>query len=209
MVRIKICGITNTDDALRASELGAHALGFLFAESPRRVAPRAASRICRELPPLISRVGVFVNAPASEVEEIAGTCRLDVLQFHGHESADYCRSFARGPHRVMKAVRIGGRDDLAVLTEYDVDAFLLDTFVAGQLGGTGQTFDWELVREVAWRRPLVLSGGLTPENVGKAIELVRPYGVDVSSGVETEPGRKDPRLMKAFIEAALGADGAK
>ncbi|SHE74697.1 phosphoribosylanthranilate isomerase [Desulfofundulus australicus DSM 11792] len=203
MVRIKICGITDISGALAAAEAGADALGFVFAPSPRCITPVEARLICRELPPFITRVGVFVDAPLEEVRAVADYCGLDVIQLHGNEPVDYCRAVGR---RVIKAFRVGGelKIDPQAVSGYPADAILLDTFVAGRKGGTGQPFDWHLAAGLKLPRPLILAGGLTPENVGRAVELVRPYGVDVSSGVEMEgrPGKKDPEKIRRFIAAA-------
>ncbi|NHM27936.1 phosphoribosylanthranilate isomerase [Desulfofundulus sp. TPOSR] len=203
MVKVKICGITDISSALAAAEAGADALGFVFAPSPRRITPSQACRICRELPPFISRVGVFVDAPLEEVRAVAEYCGLDAIQLHGSESPDYCRSLGR---RVIKAFRVGDEIDPVELSGYPADAILLDTFVAGQKGGTGQPFDWQLAAGLKLSRPLILAGGLTPENVGRAVAIVQPYGVDVSSGVEKDgqPGKKDPDKIRRFIAAAKG-----
>ncbi|AEG15416.1 Phosphoribosylanthranilate isomerase [Desulfofundulus kuznetsovii DSM 6115] len=203
MVRVKICGITDISSALAAAEAGADALGFVFAPSPRRITPSQACRICRELPPFISRVGVFVDAPLEEVRAVAEYCGLDAIQLHGSESPDYCRSLGR---RVIKAFRVGDEIDPVELSGYPADAILLDTFVAGKKGGTGQPFDWQLAAGLKLSRPLILAGGLTPENVGRAVAIVQPYGVDVSSGVEKDgqPGKKDPDKIRRFIAAAKG-----
>ncbi|RKO66844.1 phosphoribosylanthranilate isomerase [Desulfofundulus salinus] len=203
MVRVKICGITDISSALAAAEAGADALGFVFAPSPRRITPSQACRICRELPPFITRVGVFVDAPLEEVRAVAEYCGLDAIQLHGSESPDYCRALGR---RVIKAFRVGDEIDPVELSRYPADAILLDTFVAGQKGGTGQPFDWQLAAGLKLSRPLILAGGLTPENVGRAVAIVQPYGVDVSSGVEKDgqPGKKDPDKIRRFIAAAKG-----
>ncbi|MDQ0285691.1 phosphoribosylanthranilate isomerase [Desulfofundulus luciae] len=203
MVRVKICGITDISSALAAAEAGADALGFVFAPSPRRITPSQACRICRELPPFITRVGVFVDAPLEEVRAVAEYCGLDAIQLHGCESPDYCRALGR---RVIKAFRVGDEIDPVELSGHPADAILLDTFVAGQRGGTGRPFDWQLAAGLKLSRPLILAGGLTPENVGRAVVTVQPYGVDVSSGVEKDgqPGKKDPDKIRRFIAAAKG-----
>jgi phosphoribosylanthranilate isomerase len=200
-VRIKICGITNLEDALIAVGAGADALGFVFAAgSPRRVTPDTAARIAGRLPPFVARVGVFVNESAEKVRETAALCGLDTLQFHGCETPAFCREFA--PLKVCKAFRVESAASLESLPDYPVDAWLLDSFVPGQAGGTGAVFNWDLAAAAQRHgRPLVLAGGLTPGNVAQAIEQVRPYAVDVSSGVEAAPGRKDPARVIAFCEA--------
>jgi phosphoribosylanthranilate isomerase len=197
MVRVKICGITNIEDALLAVKLGADALGFIFAESPRRVDPETVAGIVSQLPPFVSKVGVFVDEDKEMVAKIAHLCGLDTLQFHGVEPPEYC---ARFQEKVIKALRVKNAESLEVLSSYSVDAFLLDTHVEGVPGGTGITFDWSFAVEAKKYGRIILSGGLNPENVAEAIKLVRPYAVDVSSGVEMRTGKKDPEKLKAFIE---------
>ncbi len=199
MTRVKFCGITCLDDALAAVRHGADALGFVFAQSPRKIDPQRAREIIRRLPPFIITVGVFVDAPAECVQETALLCRLDAVQFHGRESPEYCRCFDR---KVIKAFRMGERADLQEIARYaDVDAFLLDSSAGG---GKGQRFNWDLARGIGGR--IILAGGLTPENVGQAIARIRPYAVDVSTGVEKCPGRKDPSRMKEFIARVRQCD---
>ena len=205
MVRIKICGITNPEDARLASELGADALGFIFhAASPRRVAPEAAREIIRQLPPLVLSVGVFVDEEAAVVRELAARVGLDWVQLHGRESPEYCVSLGR---RVLKGFRIENESSLGALAAYRdaVQAFLLDTYKAGQAGGTGETFDWKLARRAQEFGPIVLAGGLTPANVAQAIEVARPQAVDVASGVEAAPGKKDPEKLRAFFEKVVSS----
>ncbi|MDI6689713.1 MAG: phosphoribosylanthranilate isomerase [Actinomycetota bacterium] len=199
MVRVKICGITNLEDALLAVKLGADALGFVFAESPRCIEPQVAAEIIKAIPPFVSRVGIFVDEDETWVKTVATICGLDILQFHGSESASYCMQFER---KVIKAFRIKQFSDLDIFPGYRaVDAFLLDTFVEGRCGGTGKTFDWRIARKAKeFGKPIILSGGLNPDNVAEAIRLVKPYAVDVSSGVEKEPGKKDPDKLRAFFE---------
>ena len=199
MTKIKICGITNLDDALLAAKLGADAVGFVFhPESPRRVTLKQAAGICRELPPFVATVGVFVNATKHVVEQTLAECLLTALQFHGDEPPRFCRQFAA---RTIKAIQMQDEDSLRAAAEYDVDALLLDTYTETERGGTGRTFDWSLaVRASELEPPIILSGGLTTANVQEAIRKVRPYAVDVSSGVEREPGRKDPEKLRRFIE---------
>ncbi|HAW60161.1 MAG TPA: phosphoribosylanthranilate isomerase, partial [Actinobacteria bacterium] len=204
MVRVKICGITNIEDALLAVRLGADALGFVLADSPRKADPEMVREVSLLLPPFISRVGVFVDEDEAEVRKLASFCALDTLQFHGVESPSYCKEFER---KVIKALRVGVSSDLRALSEYPayggVAAFLLDTFVEGKPGGTGETFDWAIAREAKkFGKPIILSGGLDPDNVAQAIREVNPYAVDVSSGVESEPGKKDPEKMREFIRRA-------
>lgn len=200
MVKVKICGITNVDDALHAVACGADALGFVFYEkSPRCVTPESAQQIIAALPPFVTTVGLFVNETPARIREIADDCGLDVIQLHGDERPQDC-NFA--PRRVIKALRVKTASSLAGHEEYQVSALLLDTWVAGAYGGTGETFNWELAASIAHQRPVILAGGLTQENVALAIEAVRPYAVDVSSGVEAAPGQKDPQKVAAFIHAA-------
>lgn len=202
VVKVKICGITTIEDARCAVEAGADALGFVFAVSPRRVNVEVARAIIKGLPPFISKVGVFVNEESGRVEEIAHYVGLDTLQFHGDEPPDYCRLFDR--LKVIKAFRMrsGGVDISMEVVRYkdSVDAFLLDTYVPGRIGGTGERFPWELALPLKEYGPLILAGGLTAENVGEAIRLLHPYGVDVSSGVEGDrKGIKDKRKVIEFI----------
>jgi phosphoribosylanthranilate isomerase len=203
-VRVKICGITRPEDAQAAVAADADALGFMFWEpSPRRVSFEAAAAICRRLPPFVSRVGVFVDAEAAYIREAVEVCQLDAVQFHGEETPEFCAQFVVP---VIRAFRVRGPESLAVLERFPTVAWLLDSYVAGQRGGTGATFNWALAAEaVRLGRPVILAGGLTPENVVAAVRGVRPYAVDVSSGVEAVPGRKDPTKLRAFVKAAKGA----
>ncbi len=199
--RIKICGITNLVDAQLAVELGADALGFIFyRQSKRSIAPALAAEICAALPPFVAKVGVFVNESEAAIMKTLADCQLDVIQLHGEELPGFCRRF---PVKVIKAIRVRDMASLPAAKEYDVDALLLDTYTAEQRGGTGQTFDWKLAQQAKMllRPPIVLSGGLTPENVGEAIRRVEPFAVDVASGVEAEPGRKDPEKLRRFFKA--------
>lgn len=203
-LRIKICGITNVADAIAAVDAGADALGFMFYErSKRYVTPDAVAEIVEQLPPFVMRVGVFVDPSVEMVNETASTCGITALQFHGSETPEFCGQFGLP---VIKAFRIGDKNSLDSLPQYQTSAWLLDSDVPGQLGGTGEKFDWPLAqRATKLGRPVILAGGLTPENVAVAVREVRPYGVDVSSGVEAFPGRKDLQKVKAFIRAAREA----
>jgi phosphoribosylanthranilate isomerase len=201
MVRIKICGITNLEDARLAVELGADALGFIFyPNSPRKVAPEAAREIIAQLPPFVAAVGVFVDEQAAAVQGLAARVGLDWVQLHGQESPEYCRSLGR---RVIKGFRIKDENSLKELAPYrdSVQAFLLDTYKKGQVGGTGESFDWHLAREAKPYGHIILAGGLTPENVAQAIVTAQPDAVDVASGTEAASGKKDPARLKAFFEA--------
>jgi len=202
-VRVKICGITRLEDALAAVRLGADALGFNFWPGSRRfVAPAAARAIIRALPPLVTTVGVFVDPSHEEAAAAAGVSGVQVLQLHGDEPATLCRSFQLP---VVKGLRVAGPASLQALDAYQgVAGFLLDAAGPGY-GGSGLTFDWSLARAVAVRATVLLAGGLTPANVGEAVRAVRPYAVDVASGVESSPGVKDHALMARFIAAARAA----
>jgi phosphoribosylanthranilate isomerase len=201
MVRIKICGITNLEDAILAAELGADALGFIFyAKSPRYVAPEAAREIIAQLPPFVAAVGVFVDEAAAVVQELAARAGLDWVQLHGQESPDYCRNLGR---KVIKGFRIKDEDSLRLLADYQgaAQALLLDTYKQGQVGGTGTAFDWRLAREAKKYGKIILAGGLYPDNVAMAIEVAGPDAVDTASGTEAAPGKKDPAKLRAFFEA--------
>jgi phosphoribosylanthranilate isomerase len=202
MVKVKICGITSLDDALHACACGADALGFVFYEkSPRCIAPETAGAIIRELPPFVTPVGLFVNEEPQRIRAIADVCGLDVIQLHGDEDPADC-DFS--PRRVVKALRVRDAASLARHNDFTVSALLLDAWVPGAYGGTGATFNWELAAAIARQRSVILAGGLTAENVAAAVRAVGPYAVDVSSGVECAPGRKDHEQVAAFIAAAKG-----
>jgi phosphoribosylanthranilate isomerase len=204
MLKVKICGITNIEDALGAAGCGADALGFVFYEkSPRHIRPEDASPIIRSLPPFITTVGVFVDVGPGEVDEIMDRTGLDIAQFHGDEPPGACRI----KKRAVKALRVKGPGDIERLKDYEVSAFLLDAYVPDVPGGTGVAFNWDIAREAKKYGRIILAGGLTPENVEEAVRHVRPYGVDVSSGVEMEKGRKDHERLRLFIERARGAAG--
>jgi phosphoribosylanthranilate isomerase len=200
-VKVKICGITNTADALCAVETGADALGFMFYDqSPRSVSLPTAVEIIRQLPAFVVKVGVFVNAPNDFVLRAIGDCGLNLLQFHGDEPPEYCLQFGL---MCMKAFRIRDAESLKALPQYQTDAWLLDAYALDKFGGTGETFNWELAIEAnKMGRPIFLAGGLTPENVAEAVRKVQPYAVDVSSGVEASPGKKDRAKVCEFIHVA-------
>ena len=205
MLKVKICGITNLDDALHAVDVGADALGFiLYPESPRCVTPEIVRTIVERLPPFTLSVGVFVNEARESIRRVVEECRLSLVQLHGDEAPDDCRALGRP---VIKAIRLRSRDDLVPMNGYAVSGFLVDAFVEGSRGGTGTTVDWGLAREATEYGPMILAGGLTPNNVGRAIAEVQPYGVDVSSGVEMFPGKKDPEKVRQFVMAARRGDG--
>ncbi len=203
-VKVKVCGITNLADAQTAVEAGADLLGFVFYEqSPRHVSVKAASGIVRQLPPFVARVGVFVNAREEFIGQTLGECGLNVLQFHGDESPEDCLKFGV---MSLKAFRVRDRASLKSFPAYQTDAWLLDAYTPDARGGTGATFNWDLAVEAQkLGRPIFLAGGLTPENVGAAVRRVRPFAVDVSSGVESAPGKKDAAKVRAFITAARQA----
>jgi len=206
MIRVKICGITSRDDAVAAVGAGADALGFIFVKrTPRWIEPEAAGAIIREVGPFVTTVGVFVDRTVEEIEGVAAVSGISLAQLHGSETPEACDRL-RLPF--VKAIRIQGEDDLAAIGRYKgARAFLLDTYAPGVLGGTGRTFPWAIAARAAREARVVLSGGLTPDNIAKAIGQVRPYGVDVSSGVETSPGRKDHQKVKEFIDRAKRAGG--
>lgn len=203
-VKIKICGITNLDDARAAADAGADALGFMFFQgSPRYIPVETAAGIVPQISPFVLRVGVFVNPSEELVYEAIAQCGLNLLQFHGEEPSDFCRQFGV---MSMKAFRIRDEASLEALANYQTDAFLLDSYVAGQHGGTGERFNWDLaIKAREFGRPIFLAGGLNSGNVKDAIQQVRPFGVDVSSGVESSPGKKDHEKIRAFISAARSA----
>lgn len=201
-MRVKICGVTRVEDALAAARLGADALGFNFWPRSRRyLPPERARAIVRRLPPFVTAVGVFVDPTRDEVLRAAEASGVGVAQLHGDEPPDLCASL---PLPVLKGIRLDGRGALARLAAYDVAGFLLDAPSAGY-GGSGTTCDWPLAAEAARARPIVLAGGLTPENVAEAVRAVRPWAVDVASGVESEPGVKDEARMRRFVERAKEA----
>jgi len=198
VVRSKICGITRVDDALTAAKAGADAIGLVFyAKSPRAVDVRQAREIVAALPPFVTTVGLFVNASRCEINEILDAVPLDMLQFHGDETPAQCEGF----HRPwFKALRVGNGEDIEsqVARYANASGILLDTFVAGVPGGTGERFDWSLI-PAALAKPLILAGGLTADNVEQAIAQVRPYAVDVSGGVEASKGIKDAGKVETFV----------
>ncbi len=196
-VKVKICGMTNYGDAMMAAEFGADAVGFIFyKKSPRYVSEKTVKNII--LPPFVSRVGVFVNEDADRINRIADSCKLDLIQLHGDESPAFCKKIKR---KVIKAVRLRGSKSLELLSKYMVEGFLLDAYEENIPGGTGKTCDWSLVRRAKKFGPIILAGGLSPSNVENAILRVQPYGVDVCSGVERAPGKKDRSKVRDFIQA--------
>lgn len=200
MLKVKICGITNYDDAAMAVSLGADALGFIFVPaSPRQIEPAIAADIIRRLPPFIKSTGVFVNEDISVIKDIIDYCGLDIIQLHGDEAPAMCESLMP---RTIKAIRVKNDTDTSQLEAYigKVRAFLLDTYSEKATGGTGKTFNWDKAIEInALGLPVILAGGLKPSNIEEAIRKVRPYGVDINSGIEKSPGKKDHELMKELF----------
>ncbi len=201
MTRVKVCGITNSEDALCAVALGATALGFVFyEESPRFITPVEAGETISLLPPFVTKVGVFVNAEADYLREARDVAGFDVYQFHGDETPEFCAAFGED---YIKAVRVKDSDSLDAVNLYDTDAFLFDAYSPDAYGGTGENFSWEVLsRRKLEDKFVILSGGLNSDNVRQAIREVNPYAVDVSSGIESSPGTKDHLKLKRFMEAA-------
>ena len=206
MTRIKICGITNLDDGLEAIAAGVDALGFVFVpNTPRYITPSLAKLVIKQLPPFITNVGLFVDSEIDEIEDIVNHCKLDAVQLHGNESPEMCSQISLQT-KVIKSFHV--KKELQVLRNeienYRVDAYLLDTFIKGKAGGTGQTFDWRIAEGLSQR--IILAGGLTPDNIGTAIAQLQPYGVDVSSGVEKSPGKKDTNKIYSFVRQVRKAN---
>lgn len=201
---VKICGITSIEVAQAARDYGADLIGFVFAESRRRIEVKVAEKIATTVKH-VGKVGVFVNTPLAQVQEIADRCKLDFVQLHGEESPEYCRLLK---YPVIKAVRVGEQFDPQSLADYDVDWVLFDSLVPGQQGGTGIPFDWHKAKRVRAqiKIPLLVAGGLTPDNVGEAIRILSPEGIDVSGGVETN-GQKDLEKIKQFLLAVRKTEG--
>ena len=204
MTKIKICGITNIDDALAATGYGADALGFIFyKKSPRYISPETAREIARKVPPFVKKVGVFVNEEIDIVNKILDEADLDMAQLSGDETHSYCRNL-NVPY--IKAFRIRNEESLNEIDKFDTSYLLFDSFNEGEYGGTGETFDWSLIQNQHFKdKYVILSGGLNPDNIEDAILKIKPYAVDVASGVEKEPGKKDHNKIKSFIEAAKNA----
>jgi phosphoribosylanthranilate isomerase len=202
--KVKICGLTSVADALAAAGAGADMIGLNFYEkSSRHITLATAGEIYRALPPFVQRVGVFVNPAEDLVMRAITECGLNLLQFHGDETSDFCTQFGL---MSLKAVRVQNAESLQTLADYHTDAFLLDAYSKAGLGGTGEKFNWDLAVEAQkFGKPIFLAGGLTPENVADAVRQVRPFAVDVSSGVESAPGKKDAARVRAFIQAVRTA----
>jgi phosphoribosylanthranilate isomerase len=202
MVKVKVCGITNEDDALQAVDAGADALGFVFYDlSPRCISYETAERIIRKLPPFVVTVGVFVNNPIRSINLAVERCGIQVVQLHGDETPDFCAGIR---HQIVKAFRVRDITSIENIRNYPVSGFLLDAYVPGSYGGTGLTFNWETAKLAKQYGPIILAGGLNVNNVRKAAETVAPYAIDVSSGVEASPGKKDHAKVEEFIKRAKG-----
>ena len=202
MTLAKICGITNAGDARVAADAGADALGFIFAESPRRVGVEEARRISLALPENTIRVGVFVDEEPAEISRISREVGLDLAQLHGEETPETVAALREAGVKVMKALRVESASTLEALDEYEADLFLLDAYSAKARGGTGERFDWGIAKSLKGRDNIVVSGGLGPENVREAVEFFEPFGVDASSSLEDGPGRKNGELVRRFVLAA-------
>lgn len=200
IVKVKICGITRLQDAMDACDMGVDLLGFNFVpESPRYINPYAAREIIDSLPPFVTSVGIFADEDPAVVNDITGFIRLDAVQLHGSEDEKYCRDLNT---TIIKAVRVGSRSDLEGMEGFNVAAYLLDSKVDGMLGGSGKSFPWEMASTLCKGKKVFVAGGLAPGNVGEAVRLLTPFGVDTASGVESQPGIKDPVLMERFITEA-------
>lgn len=204
MVFTKVCGITNPGDARVAVDAGADAIGLIFAESPRKVSLEEARKVSIALPENILKVGVFVDAEPDEVLQIAREVGLNLAQLHGDETPETLAAIRNAGLPVMKALRVRNTEALGALERYEADLFMLDAWSARARGGTGETFDWELAKSVKGRGNIVVSGGLTPENVREAVEFFEPYGVDASSSLEERPGKKSGERVRRFVRAAKG-----
>jgi phosphoribosylanthranilate isomerase len=207
MTRVKVCGITCLEDAQLAVQCGADAIGFIFAPSPRRISPENAREIIKAISPFVKTVGVFVDESPDRVREILEFCGLDLIQFHGEEPPEICAAFMP---RSVKAFRVRDGSVLSLMRQYQgrIRAMLLDAFSSERHGGTGESFDWDIALMARGLGiPLILSGGLNPANIRDAISAVRPFAVDVSSGIEARPGKKDPLLMEAFMTEIRRSEG--
>ncbi|MEN1727592.1 MAG: phosphoribosylanthranilate isomerase [Pseudomonadota bacterium] len=197
MIRTKICGITRAEDIALCAEVGVDAIGLVFVEkSPRYVSTDQAAMLVREAPPFVTRVGLFMNAEAEQVEDVLARVAIDVLQFHGNESAAFCKQFSRP---WIKALALNRSDDQTFAEYAEADALLLDAHAGSTMGGSGESFDWSAIPDLP--RPWILAGGLNPDNVAEACRIARPHAVDVSSGVESRPGIKNDSLVQRFFNA--------
>ncbi|VAX35336.1 Phosphoribosylanthranilate isomerase [hydrothermal vent metagenome] len=209
MIKIKVCGITNTEDALKAVYYGAYALGFIFhKKSPRYISPSKARKIIEALPPFVVPVGVFVDLKEKAVRDICNFARIRTVQFHGEETPVYCKRFK--DYKIIKAFRIGEYFHVDLLKKYKVDSFLFDAYQEGAEGGTGKTFNWDVLKGQKFDKPFIISGGLGADNIQKAISTFStpiPYAFDLSSSLEKSPGIKNPRLIRAFFEVLKFEEG--
>ena len=200
MLKVKICGITNTNDALEACKYGADALGFIFAESPRKITPKAAKKIIKNIPGFIAKVGVFVNADKDYVLQVIKQCGLNTLQLHGQESDKYC-AFLQKYCKIIKAFRIKDKQSIRSIKNYvHVDAYLLDSYSEDVYGGTGRAFSYELIRNENFTKPWIIAGGINKKNIGKIANLILPFAFDVCSSIEARAGNKNLKKMQALIK---------
>lgn len=202
MVFVKVCGITSPEDALAAADSGADAIGLLFAESPRRLSRERAREISSVLPSRVARVGVFVDATANDVLSAVREVGLDYAQLHGDETPETVREITQGGVRVIKALRVRDESSISRMEEYAADLYLLDSWSESARGGTGERFEWTLAESIRGYGNILVSGGITPENVGEALDFFEPYGVDASSSLERAPGEKDEERVRRFVSAA-------
>jgi phosphoribosylanthranilate isomerase len=202
MTKVKICGIKTLNDAKFAIDYGADAIGFVFAESIRNVSKEKARAIVQKLPLFVTTVGLFVNDTAENIDAICRFCGLDAIQLHGNERPALLNKLK--DFKTIKAFRIRNEKDILPIKKYKPDAILLDGYSENKMGGTGTSFDWKIVKRLRTPIPVIVAGGLTHLNVSQAIRIVNPYAVDVSSGVESSPGKKDRKLIKKFIDAVKG-----
>jgi phosphoribosylanthranilate isomerase len=207
MLKVKACGITNLEDAREAINCGYDALGFIFADSPRKINIEAAEYILKALPPFINCVAVFMDENPAVIKEVLRNCPFDTIQLHGEENPQSLLQF-KPQKKIIKSIRVKDESSLDIIDNYkEADAFLLDTYVKDVAGGTGQVFDWQIARTAKkYNKPIILSGGLNPENIVQAISEVKPFAVDVSSGIEEYPGKKSRLLMKEFIQKTKGSN---
>ena len=204
MTKVKICGITNYKDAAKSLDYGADALGFIFYEKSKRyINPKEAAKIIKELPPFLTKVAVFVDSSFRQINKITSELSINTVQLHGNETPEFCAKFKQ---TVIKALRIRTSVNLQEVDSFPAQAILFDTFSETEFGGTGKSFDWNILKNLRTDKKIILSGGLNPDSIEQAIKTVRPYAVDVSSGVEKSPGIKDHTKIKKFIEAVKNAD---
>lgn len=207
MIQVKICGITNEEDALRAADCGADALGFIFYPlSPRYIKPVDVRKLIRVLPVELVKVGVFVNEKTDEIKKVMKYCGLDMIQLHGDEKPEFCREFPSA--QVIKAVELKNEADFVYAKSYHVGAILVDSRHAGLYGGTGRKANWDFACRIKNKKPLILSGGLNEDNIAQAIKDVAPHALDINSGVESEPGKKDHAKLARIFDIIRAVDTA-